>query len=668
MLEHPKPPLLPDNPLSTEVTDRPRVRRFPIEPIEVSTRSSHGGKTKILLQESSEKKALPSVTKRKYLPIPILTTFHSNRARRNDKTLATTSRSKPASPPKGKTSPSKLKITRKFVPDLIETNRRSKRFGDSKPAILPTDKTDLTPGVPNIYTSSKTLRVRDTLKVPSDHDRKESSLHQLPYKPRRQRSVRPHNNTRCPTRISTRQSSFTSVLESISSSGSESPSPPTKSQSYQKSVSAQNVASENAFQLSRTRESCDERFSGYILALAAKSARKQLMEKALLLAAYPNESDHQNVEHFYDREVETASENDSPRIVDDMDIEIDDDTSDSSNKSRRRFIRRRSSDSLYAIREMQVHKDRQVKLRKEQAAKSRLGMDGASSNHGVFRGRIKKSHASLDKDIMEKELLNMRNAASPPMLGTGLKFRRCSSPKPMKFEIDQKSDLKLNRSSTGGGLWGGYCVADNSKDQKTQNEEKVSPLIHTPWSGKSFGYALEESLAEQSLAEQSLYLVKSNSRASNNDKNFGTHDEFIKQREPTNSVLIESEKYSEEFDDKFVTQVYNYLSLGYPSLAWQFDEELSRISKISVDELRRNDESDIKGHIGLRAMSFREGETTAHPKKIESQDKDKSQSCTRWRALKIYIQEWSRQNPSLDQAALGPCSWGVGARKGSWAF
>lgn len=663
MLEDPKPPPLTENPPSTEATDLPKVRRFPIEPIEVSTRSSRDKKTKVPFQGCSEKKTPPSATFRKFLPIPILTTFHSNRPKKDDKVAATSTQSQLATPSEEKITPPKPKTSRKFLPDLIETNRRSKKFGDLKPATLPTDKTDLTPGIPNIYTSSQTLKERETLNFRSDHDEKDKSMRQLPYKPRRQRSVRPHNNTRCPTRISTRQSSFTSVLESISSSGSCSPPSPSKSKSSQQSSSAQNVASENAFQLSCTRESCDERFSGYILALAAKSARKQLMEKALLLAAYPNESDHQNVEHFYDREVETASENGSPRIVDNMDIEMDDNISDGSNKFRRRFIRRRSSDSLYAIREMQVHKDRQVQLRKEQAAKSRIWMDGASSNHGIFRGRIKKSHASLDKDTMGKESQKMQNAASPPMLGTNLKFRRCSSPSSIKLEIDQKSDLKLNRSSTGGGLWGGYCIAVDPRDIAAQDEEKRSPLIHTPWSGKSFGHAFEES-----LAEHSLYLVDSNSRASNNDDYFGAHDQIIKQLEPKESVSTESEEYYEEFDDKFITQVYNYLSLGYPSLAWQFDEELSRISKIPVDELRRNDESDIKGHIGLRAMSFREGEATVQPEKIEFQEKDKSQGCTRWYALKIYIREWSRQNPSLDQAALGPCSWGVRARKGSWAF
>jgi hypothetical protein len=62
-------------------------------------------------------------------------------------------------------------------------------------------------------------------------------------------------------------------------------------------------------QLARTRESCDDRFSGYLLALAAKAAEKQLREQAL--AAFPNESMHEIVEHFYDREVEGASDEDS---------------------------------------------------------------------------------------------------------------------------------------------------------------------------------------------------------------------------------------------------------------------------------------------------------------------------------------------------------------------
>ncbi|KHJ32254.1 hypothetical protein EV44_g6466 [Erysiphe necator] len=656
MPENPKPllPLTEDLP-PVEATNRPKVRRFAIEPIETSIRSSRGGKTTTQLEESSEKKILPKPTHRKHLPVPIETSYHSNRQKRDDKEPPSSSRSKPATTPKGKVVSSKPKTPRKFVPELIETTVRSRRVGDSKPATLPTDKTDITPGVPNIYTSSQTRRQRGILEIPFDRERNEYPTHNLSFNPRRQRSVRPHNNTRC-------QSSFTSVLESISSSGSGSPSSPSKSQSYQQFFSAQDIASESAFQLSRNRESCDERFSGYILALAAKSARKQLMEKALLLAAYPNESDHQNVEHFYNREIETPSGNGSPGVGDAMDIDIDDDTSDSSIKSRRAFVRRRSSDSLYAIKEMQVHKDKHIKLRREQAAESRLEKFGGFSTQGPFRTRVKKSHASPNRDAVEKELQKMRNVTSPPMLGAGLKFRKCSSPKSTKFETDQKIDLKLTRSKKGGGLWGGYCVAEEPKSIECQ-DDKRSPLIHTPWSGKSFGNLLEES-----MAEKMSNFIDVSARGTDDEKNTTMNDRISKNPRLKSSVLTEKENCSEEFDDKFVTQVYNYLSLGYPSLAWQFDEELSRISKIPVEELRRSDESDIKGHIGLRAMSFREDETPVQAVKIESQEKDKSQSCTRWRALKIYILEWSRQNPSLDQAALGPSAWGVTARKGSWAF
>ncbi|KAJ9652312.1 hypothetical protein H2201_009228, partial [Coniosporium apollinis] len=54
----------------------------------------------------------------------------------------------------------------------------------------------------------------------------------------------------------------------------------------------------------------------------------------------------------------------------------------------------------------------------------------------------------------------------------------------------------------------------------------------------------------------------------------------------------------EEFDDGFITQVYNYLSLGYPSLARKFDEELSRISGTSITELRQDDAlANARGYI-----------------------------------------------------------------------
>jgi len=111
-----------------------------------------------------------------------------------------------------------------------------------------------------------------------------------------------------------------------------------------------------------------------------------------------------------------------------------------------------------------------------------------------------------------------------------------------------------------------------------------------------------------------------------------------------------------EFDDTFVTQVYNYLSLGYPALARPYDEELACISRIPAEKLRVDDKKkNAKGHIGIVDGTSPKGKGEGEPR------------CARWKALRIYILEWARQNPSMTGAAI-PTAWGVRARRGSWAI
>ncbi|PTB63009.1 hypothetical protein BBK36DRAFT_1144074 [Trichoderma citrinoviride] len=112
------------------------------------------------------------------------------------------------------------------------------------------------------------------------------------------------------------------------------------------------------------------------------------------------------------------------------------------------------------------------------------------------------------------------------------------------------------------------------------------------------------------------------------------------------------EKILQEFGEDFVTQVYNYLSLGYPAMARGFDEELSRISHIGIDELRRDDEKQMaKGHMVEMKLDVNAPE---------------EERCPRWAALRAYITEWARQHPDLDN--LDPLAWGVRERRGSWAI
>lgn len=116
------------------------------------------------------------------------------------------------------------------------------------------------------------------------------------------------------------------------------------------------------------------------------------------------------------------------------------------------------------------------------------------------------------------------------------------------------------------------------------------------------------------------------------------------------SPNLAKRKISAEFDDSFVTQIYNYLSLGYPCVARYYDHELSKISGIPVEELRRDDLSaDARGYVVAPADNLAVG-------------------CVRWKALRLYIHEWARQQPNMVEEETGLEGWGVPERRGSWAF
>jgi hypothetical protein len=115
-----------------------KVRRFAIEPVETTTRSSK--KEDVQKTEDAGAERQDVVAKRKFLPEPVETTFKSSKQAANAlPTPEPTPVSIPQSPPAAETP----KPRRKFVPELIETTKRSKRAGDSRPATLPTDKVNV---------------------------------------------------------------------------------------------------------------------------------------------------------------------------------------------------------------------------------------------------------------------------------------------------------------------------------------------------------------------------------------------------------------------------------------------------------------------------------------------------------------------------------------------
>ena len=119
--------------------------------------------------------------------------------------------------------------------------------------------------------------------------------------------------------------------------------------------------------------------------------------------------------------------------------------------------------------------------------------------------------------------------------------------------------------------------------------------------------------------------------------------------------LFSEEEIDHEFGDAFVTQIYNYLSLGFPCIARFYDPELSKVSGISLEELRQNDlHTDPRGYILLTEDSAAAGPVTRGV-------------CKRWIALRLYIRDWARHQSNNYMGNGHPESWGVCERKGSWA-
>ena len=458
--------------------------------------------------------------------------------------------------------------------------------------------------------------------------------------------MRPHLNTRRSTRSNSFQPELGSIESHSSQEGSEEDngsSPPSLSNSIESQEESM-----NRLQLARTRESCDDRFSGYLLALAAKAAEKQLREQAL--AAFPNESFHEIVEHFYDRERDGQSDGES---VEGIGMLLDD-------PIRPEELRRKSTDVGWAFKEMQQH---QEKLNRQREEETNMKL-AAEASDPTFKdpfwtnGQTDKHtppqapSAALDKQ-KEAELKSMRSAASPPMLGGDLKFRMCPSPKATKFESDQAHDIQPNRSAFGGGLWGGYCVSEEA-DQYLSPAIKGPSMIQTPSVEKEdpFSFQFGADLPKSPSGTKSPRGKESGVRM------LTGLDERLKlevEKSKVEDVLLR------EFDDTFITQVYNYLSLGYPALARQYDQELAKISQIPEADLRADDyKKNAKGYIGI---------TDPTNGKMETSDKEDKHSgyCVRWKALRLYIFEWARQHPSMANDNPVP-AWGVRARRGSWAI
>ncbi len=346
------------------------------------------------------------------------------------------------------------------------------------------------------------------------------------------------------------------------------------------------------------------------------------------------------------------------------------------------------------------------------APASQIPAETSFRHHSPFMPFPQERDMSLERARNQHRL---RARGSPPMLGSELTFRMCPSPKQTKLEPDHLWDLdtgktmeETNRDFTEQhGLWRGYCyTVDPFKNLATVERPA---MIMTPMSAengsnpfeRAFGTApvmlSEEPTPADSVTRAGTIHLPAQPRSAN-----GHSDQRGRKQEPRGLHMLQNlqglderlkkekeaaeleEKIAEEFDDKFVTQVYNYLSLGYPALARQYDNELSKISHIGVDELEKDDATIMEnlwggdehgqanGHANGNAIGSGEDKrqnkikATGHIM-LDSEEKDGTKEedrCPRWKALKLYIYEWARQHPDLD--AISPLAWGVRERRGSW--
>ena len=570
---------------------------------------------------------------RRFRPDPVETSAKSNRPSNLEQATAS---------PSGVTSSPAPRPRRRFAPQLIETTQRSRKSGDTAPALLPADKTNISPG--DQIHLPRHLRIAKDIPIPPVNTPTNTSEAPVPQESR-------FSSSSLQKQVPRRHSFRVPDLASIVSLGDSEESGDSKVPSLSTSPSAVSDETEPYKHATRIRESCDDTTSGYLLALAARAAEKQLREQAM--AAYPNEHDHEPVDHFaFDRDSDSS--------------DLEEETTPREGKLWHKVAIRRESTARWNMDERRRH--REGLDRPHEDGKSRKHPHGASlrvAGIGKHKARdIHDNHLSgTPKEIIGghqncDEVAPMRKAASPPMLGEGLVFPKSESPQPTmlmvgsypgshkgvkKTEQEHNEGLwtpggSIHGSASAAGLWNGVCNGSEEKSLSLHNS--IQKGLLTPLDER------DDPLAKLNI-EDGYQLPLSPPSSQGYIESVGI-----------DQLLIVERQINEEYHDSFVTQVYNYLSLGYPSLARRFDDELSKITKVSVEQLRRDDaRKNTKGYVG--APEGRGSDVRG----VQNGE------CARWLALRSYIREWARQQVKIGSSdAKSHKDWGAAVRKGSWAF
>ena len=401
-------------------------------------------------------------------------------------------------------------------------------------------------------------------------------------------------------------------LPSIPSSNSER-TPTSDSSSPSASISPPQWP--NALERGRLRHRVggNERSTGQLLSLAAQSVGKQLEEQALMESS-PDEQDYHRVEHFgLGKSDEVPLNNDNRSVT---------------QPHRSSFRRRSSLDLGWALEYMRRHKEEAVRRRRGEK------MQCDPERPPPVDSAIEEDDGASDQ---------MRNA-HPPTLGGDLVFPQSMSP---RGSLRPSTPIVGRGSSTATGLWSsatpnmlGACRGLWMGTCSTHSEsEQASPEAIMPG-------ILDTRTHEP---ETTQYDDRHNEHSPSPPSLFDQH-----QQSGGLDPCIDEEEVQREFDDVFVTQIYNYLSLGFPCVARFYDGELSKVSGIPIEELRQNDmHTDPRGYMLLPDDSAAAGSVAGG-------------ICKRWIALRRYIHDWASHQSNYQDDGQ-PKSWGVCERRGSWA-
>lgn len=619
--------------------EKPKPRRFAVQPVETTQRSS-----------KDKKQEVPQI---KFTPQLLETTFSSTKDRGSQ------------------SSTDSAKSARKFAPVLINTARRSRKAGDVKSAIAVSDKTEQGFSIAAREHRRHITGTATPMEVDDDENpEKGGPLDLMAIDEAELRPVSPFDGSSRRQRSQQRQHSFRCPdLDTIESSESDresdtSSSPPDVNQGSP--ITASDSSFNEYKHATRIRESIDENFANYFLQLEAKRAQKRLQEQAL--AAFPNSDFHEPVQHY----VNDERDSDSDESIDYRPVTYDEDEDNTA----ARAVRRESTKVPWEQLEMQRHAER---LDQERKANQ---ITAAHSPGGPWW------NPEYNIAQPDAEMQSMRDRARPPMLGSDITFTRCQSPEPARFDVTQGSTALRNQmcylsehadsqdksdaapalwsgpeaehsdsiqstvtsaSTTSKGLWGGFCTDDAKKLPGGLAVPVMPSGLITPRQESLNPF--DQSFSFTSGIEMSGVAVQTPPTPASSDGRPQTIDGVLgADRELDNMI-------EQEFPDSFVTQVYNYLSLGYPSLARPFDTELCKISRMSVSELRQDDQkarATPRGYIRL-GPDFEGGGG------IES-----AENCRRWVALKTYIREWARQEKTMSNFDGPGGNFATTARRGSW--